>query len=93
VCVVVLPWTSRGHSPYLRPAFGVSSSLCLGVNAPHATLDSEDFSDSFDADAGDGGGKKRSLHAATHNDMDKQAKNVENAVGELVFGSLCSTQL
>jgi len=44
------------------------------------TLDSEDFSDSFDADPGVGGKKRRSTNAGARGDMEKQAKNVEDAV-------------
>ena len=73
--------TGRGLTSYLRPAPRVSASLCLRVGAPDGTLDSEDFSDSFDADAGDvSTAKKRSLHTSARNDMDKQTKNVEDTV-------------
>ena len=68
-------WTSRRLTAYRQPASSVYAGLC-----PDETLDSEDFSDSFDADAGDGPGKKRSLHAAGRDSMDKTTKNVEDAV-------------
>ena len=71
---------TRRQNPYLRPASSVSACISPWVGAPQETLDSEDFSDSFDADAGTGGGKKHSLHGGARGDMDKTTKNVEDAV-------------
>jgi len=81
------PRDSRRPIPHRRPASTVYASL---RPPPDETLDSEDFSDSFDADAAQGGGrKKRSIHAGGRDDMDKPAKNVEDAVN--IIGLLRST--
>jgi len=56
---------------------GVSASLW-----PAATLDSED---SFEGDPAVGSGKKKSGHAGGREDMEKQAKNVDDAVNIIHF--------